>query len=176
MCQAPGRSWGLTVAGRDDCPANAVLDYAGYLMTDKYNAAARSEHICVDRSTASGAEWGATGGDATSGTLFPVETVGMQLSPSSGYGDYSEITCAQCSSSAGPTYVRWGRSSCPPAATLLYSGRAAGSHRSQNGGGHNYVCLHDSPKYFHNDTTQAASGGRLYRAEYETSNKGIKTF
>ena len=50
---------------------------------------------------------------------------------------------------AGATYVRWGRTSCPTGngTELLYSGRAAGPHTNQKGGGSNLLCLPDNPEW-----------------------------
>ena len=45
----------------------------------------------------------------------------------------------------GVTYTRWGSTSCP--STLVYSGRAGGSHWSQQGGASNYLCMPDDPEY-----------------------------
>ena len=91
----------MMVAGRADCPAGFSLDYDGYLMAQAYNAK-RTEHICVDDDAE-----GVTDSTANSHSahLYPVETVGG-LAP---YTDNKEVTCAQCSSNTGPTYVRWGR-------------------------------------------------------------------
>ena len=110
------------------------------MMAEKYNHQ-RSEYICVDNNAE-----GVSGSSATktASNLWPAETRGG-ASPS--YVNNAEVPCAQCSSSAGPTYVRWGRTTCPAAATLLYAGRAAGAERRDSGGGHNYVCLHGTPKY-----------------------------
>ena len=163
ICQTT-RAWGLTVMGRSDCPNTThTLDYSGYLMAEKYTGAYRTEHICVD-GLAEGIS--GSGAAATSSTLYPVETDG---SLSSSYVDHLEITCAQCSSNAGPAYVRWGRSTCPASATLLYKGRAAGSHHADQGGGHNYVCLHETPRYEMTKSSQLAAGARLSRVEYETN-------
>ena len=87
-----------------------------------------------------------------------------------GYTDGAELTCAQCSSDVGPTYVRWGKSSCPSGGTLLYAGLAAGGGSGRNNGannnyeplggnGFNYQCLHSDPQY---DRVEAGlnTGGR----------------
>ncbi|XP_064642664.1 uncharacterized protein LOC135496982 [Lineus longissimus] len=51
------------------------------------------------------------------------------------------------SSLGGATYIRWGRTTCPADAELVYSGYAGGQHYTQTGGGAGYVCLTDKPKY-----------------------------
>ena len=165
VCQAPGRSWGLTVAGRFDCPAGFAADYNGYLMAE-LSTAERTNYICVD-GDAQGVPGSTT--NHNSATLFPTETAD---SLSSNYVNGREVTCAQCSSSAGPTYVRWGRSTCPTAASLLYVGRASGAAHNEAGSGTNYVCLHETPVYSTTATTSQA-GARLYRAEYETTSAGL---
>ena len=50
---------------------------------------------------------------------------------------------------AGVTYIRWGRTTCPQASgtQLVYSGRAAGSHFNSQGGSAEYICLPDNPDY-----------------------------
>ncbi|XP_031555088.1 short-chain collagen C4-like [Actinia tenebrosa] len=47
----------------------------------------------------------------------------------------------------GVQYVRWGRTTCPWGASLVYKGRIGGEHDSHPGGGANYVCLPETPKY-----------------------------
>ena len=67
--------------------------------------------------------------------------------------------------SCGENYIRWGRTTCPRTATLVYSGIAAGSWWSATGGGANYLCLPRYPQY-----TSYAHGIRrvsLYGAEYQ---------
>ena len=52
--------------------------------------------------------------------------------------------------SAGTTYIRWGKSSCPCNVTgteMVYSGIAAGSYHTQLGGGANYLCMPKVPQY-----------------------------
>ena len=50
---------------------------------------------------------------------------------------------------AGVTYIRWGRTTCPQVAgtQLVYSGRAAGSHFNSQGGSAEYICLPANPDY-----------------------------
>ena len=73
-------------------------------------------------------------------------------------------------SGGGLVYTRWGRTSCPTTSgtTLVYSGRAGGSHWTQPGGGANYLCLPDDPEY---PSTQPPSSSThyatVYGAEYE---------
>ena len=50
---------------------------------------------------------------------------------------------------AGVTYIRWGRTTCPQAAgtQLVYSGRIAGTQYSKRGGSAEKICLPDDPDY-----------------------------
>ena len=50
---------------------------------------------------------------------------------------------------AGVTYIRWGRTTCPQAAgtQLVYPGRAAGTDHTHKGGSAEYICLPDNPDY-----------------------------
>ena len=168
VCQTPGRSWSLTVAGSNECPVNFELDYGGYLMAEherRYRQ--RGQYLCVDR-----AAEGVPGSAASTGSanLYPVETAGGLGS----YIDLQEVTCAQCSSNGGPTYVRWGRSTCPEAASLVYVGLAAGPHRDgAAGGGYNLQCLIASPAYGEFSTGATTKLARLYRVQYETAGLGL---
>ncbi|XP_031570220.1 uncharacterized protein LOC116304597 [Actinia tenebrosa] len=70
--------------------------------------------------------------------------------------------------SGGVQYVRWGRTTCPYNATLLYKGRIGGEHYSHSGGGANYVCLPETPKYGrYKDGVQKA--GYMYGTEYHVT-------
>ena len=70
---------------------------------------------------------------------------------------------------AGVTYIRWGRTTCPQAAEtqLVYSGRAAGTHYSNKGGSAEIICLPDNPDYL---TPKNGVQGHspLHGAEYES--------
>ena len=73
-------------------------------------------------------------------------------------------------SGGGLVYTRWGRTSCPTTSgtTLVYSGRAGGSHYSHTGGGANYLCLPDDPEYSSISTTSnEVAYALVYWAEYE---------
>ena len=45
------------------------------------------------------------------------------------------------------TYVRWGNSTCPPGANVVYSGAVAGSHYTHTGTAVNPLCLPPNPQY-----------------------------
>lgn len=68
--------------------------------------------------------------------------------------------------SAGSSYVRWGRTSCPEGRELVYRGRAATKHYSDVGGGINYQCLPAVPEY--GNFREGIQGhSLLYQVEYE---------
>ena len=71
-------------------------------------------------------------------------------------------------SGGGLVYTRWGRTSCPTTSgtTLVYSGRAGGSHYSNPGGGANYLCLPNDPQY--SSTQQPSHYALVNGAEYES--------
>ena len=57
----------------------------------------------------------------------------------------------------GAVYTRWGRTTCPTGAQLVYSGRAGGSRRDQTGGAATILCMPDNP-----DHLQHISGTQSY--------------
>ena len=69
---------------------------------------------------------------------------------------------------AGVTYIRWGRTTCPQAAgtQLVYSGRAAGTFYNNQGGSAEKICLPDNPDYL-NDKNGIQGHSPLHGAEYE---------
>ena len=71
---------------------------------------------------------------------------------------------------AGATYVRWGRTTCPSGlgTEMLYAGRAAGSWFGYQGGGTNLLCLPDNPDY-HAVDTPTSGQSPLYGVEYHTN-------
>ena len=66
----------------------------------------------------------------------------------------------------GVAYVRWGRTTCPGRAELVYAGRAAGSHYSHRGGGSNYQCVTLTPENF-DFGTGTVTASYIYGSEYE---------
>ena len=71
---------------------------------------------------------------------------------------------------AGVTYIRWGRTTCPQAAgtQLVYSGRAAGTGHGHKGGSAEYICLPDNPDYITGRNGVQGSSS-LHGAEYEVA-------
>ena len=73
--------------------------------------------------------------------------------------------------SAGVTYIRWGKSSCPttPGTQLVYAGRAGGSAYNAQGGGTEKLCLPLDPDYITAPrSTSATRFSTLHGAEYQT--------
>lgn len=71
-------------------------------------------------------------------------------------------------------YTRWGRTSCPNTAQMVYKGIAGGTRFSRYGGGSNYLCLvEDPPCIGSGDSGNEPEGQRIYsfvhvhRAEYQ---------
>ena len=64
--------------------------------------------------------------------------------------------------STGGVYTRWGRTTCPntTGTQLLYVGRAAGTSRTERGGGANHLCLPEQPQY--STFTTGVQTGRAY--------------
>ena len=57
------------------------------------------------------------------------------------------IIASLCPVSFPTAYTRWGRTTCPDSATIVYNGYVAGPHYTHIGGPSNLLCLHESPKY-----------------------------
>ncbi|XP_015751804.1 PREDICTED: short-chain collagen C4-like isoform X9 [Acropora digitifera] len=68
----------------------------------------------------------------------------------------------------GVNYVRWGRTSCPNGAQIVYQGLIGGEHFTHSGGGSQYLCLPRNPNY---DKYQNGhqSAGYVYGTEYEVN-------
>jgi len=74
------------------------------------------------------------------------------------------------------SYIRWGRTSCPSDASLIYKGYAASGHYSHKGGISSQLCLTDKPTFADGDVSDGdQNGALLYGTEYETSSYGIKS-
>ena len=67
--------------------------------------------------------------------------------------------------SSGATYVRWGRTVCPPGAERIYFGLASSTGNNVDGGTDESLCLPYDPEYLSNDTSNWAVG-TLYHIEY----------
>ncbi|XP_028518551.1 uncharacterized protein LOC110250982 [Exaiptasia diaphana] len=69
--------------------------------------------------------------------------------------------------SGGVQYIRWGKISCPSGAKLVYKGRVGGEWFGHPGGGSNYVCLTESPKYWSYTNVLEKYSAFMYGAEYQ---------
>ncbi|KAK7503736.1 hypothetical protein BaRGS_00004859, partial [Batillaria attramentaria] len=68
-------------------------------------------------------------------------------------------------SSQGSTFVRWGRTVCPPGSDIIHTGYAGGAGYTNSGSGANRVCLTDKPVF--DDHTMLSGGhGNLHGAQY----------
>ena len=68
----------------------------------------------------------------------------------------------------GVTYIRWGCTYCPDTegTELVYIGRAAGSHFTENGGGINYQCLTLEPQNFDFGEGTTEAGSYMHGAQF----------
>ncbi|XP_045161830.1 short-chain collagen C4-like [Mercenaria mercenaria] len=66
------------------------------------------------------------------------------------------------------TYIRWGRTSCPSGASVVYDGYVGGSYYSHSGAAVNALCLTKEPRWGRY-TSKVESTAYIYGAEYETS-------
>ncbi|KAK3746415.1 hypothetical protein QZH41_003079 [Actinostola sp. cb2023] len=71
-------------------------------------------------------------------------------------------------SGGGVEYIRWGKTACPSGVDSVYRGRIGGEYYHHSGGGANYVCLPEIPKY---DKYKPGfqGGAYMYGTEYEVS-------
>ena len=75
----------------------------------------------------------------------------------------------QCNCQPGVvTYVRWGNSSCPYGADIIYSGVVAGSFYTHEGAAADPLCLPPKPQYLKSQPGYQTNAP-VYGAEYETS-------
>ena len=57
----------------------------------------------------------------------------------------------------GAVYTRWGRTSCSAKSSLVYKGEMAGPDHLSSGGGSNYQCMPEDPRYGHMATAVYSS-------------------
>ena len=76
--------------------------------------------------------------------------------------------------SAGVTYIRWGKSSCPDitGTQLVYAGIAAGSEHRSPGGGAERLCLPLDPDYINTQVTTTNIYSNLTGVEYHVGGNG----
>jgi len=69
----------------------------------------------------------------------------------------------------GTVYTRWGRTSCPGSAELVYHGFTGGGMYNKEGNGYNYLCLPKVPIYDNPVAGVQTVRSYLYSTEYQTS-------
>ena len=109
---------------------------------------------------------------------YPVETQCGVLECGSKFRQNRELACTVCTPSgtdSGSLYTRWGRTTCPESAQMVYFGQAVGPQTSQSGSGANNLCLTLDPVYSdHNDMDQAVA--LLGGINYYTTGHGLHRF
>ncbi|XP_071123906.1 short-chain collagen C4-like [Mytilus edulis] len=78
--------------------------------------------------------------------------------------NYTDISYTGASSES---YVRWGRTSCPGGASLVYDGCAAGNAFNKRGSGTNFLCLPRNPEFKKYRSGMDTYSGRIFSVEYE---------
>jgi len=91
-----------------------------------------------------------------------------QIGPKGPKGDQGSKGDKGQDGKSGVKYIRWGRTTCPNGAEIVYKGLIGGEKYSHPGGGANYLCLPHDPKYDkYKDGYQGT--GYMYGAEYQVS-------
>ena len=183
LCQRPASvSNALLYVGDYNCPAGFQADYSGFLVAP-HAADARGQFVCLSKSAS-----GVSDESYYTGGALMYTALGISPLPPS-YFQYYQLACAMCSVGqtivppppppppnyvAGTTYIRWGRTTCPSSAALVYVGVAAGSKSS--GSGANLECLSSSPMYVQGQySTAYDTSGAISKAEYNTEYGGIES-
>ena len=94
---------------------------------------------------------GAPGRDGTDGSIGPVGPTGPQ-GPRGPMG-------------GGVSYVRWGRTTCPSGAELVYYGRMGASYYTHEGGG-NYICMPEGDPEYLDYSPGVRDESYVYGTEY----------
>jgi len=71
---------------------------------------------------------------------------------------------------AGVSYVRWGRTVCPAGSFALHKGYMSGGSYLSTGGGSNYLCMYDKPKFVRPVAGRQAYAGLILGVEFENVN------
>ena len=95
---------------------------------------------------------GAPGRDGRDGSIGPVGPTGPQGPPGPMGG--------------GVSYVRWGRTTCPSGAQLVYYGRMGASHYTHEGGGGNFICMPEEDPEYLNYAPGVRDSSYVYGTEY----------
>jgi len=155
--------------GSVQCTPGHDLLYSGNVMAS-HHGHWKSEWVCVDEKREAHTE-GVTNRHHNLWYLAEYECGSLPCGP---YTQNKEVACAVCGipDITSSVFTRWGHDSCGDSASLVYSGVAAGAHRSHRGGGHNSICLTtnitDPPLLSAGNNDHAL----LYGTEYEETYVG----
>lgn len=69
-------------------------------------------------------------------------------------------------SDAGVSFTRWGRTVCPTGSQVLYKGYMAGPYTNAGGGGGNFLCVHETPKFLR-PIPGDQLGSRIFGTEFD---------
>lgn len=86
---------------------------------------------------------------------------------------YEKVEGGQGKSGSGNTYTRWGKTSCPSTAALVYEGYAAGNAKYEKGGGANFLCLPKDPEWRSYSDSKATYIGRIFGVEYQIKDNSV---
>ena len=80
------------------------------------------------------------------------------------------VVTQQYANGEGVSYKRWGKTSCPTGAELVYEGFVAGGWMKTEGSGANYLCLPlEDPDYVNSEVISRPS--YIYSTQYDTDNQ-----
>jgi hypothetical protein len=106
-------------------------------------------------------------GDAGVPCTGCVDTASLAPSAYGGNGSADTLARSDHSHAKGVLYTRWGRTTCPDSASLVYAGVVVGKSHSHGGGGTNPLCASQTADWLDYDSGNQ-NGNLLYGAEYET--------
>ncbi|CAG2220234.1 unnamed protein product [Mytilus edulis] len=86
---------------------------------------------------------------------------------------YEKVEGGQGKAGSGNTYTRWGKTSCPSTAALVYEGYAAGNAKYEKGGGANFLCLPKDPEWRSYSDSKATYIGRVFGVEYQIKDNSV---
>ncbi|XP_065648239.1 uncharacterized protein LOC100204569 isoform X2 [Hydra vulgaris] len=82
-------------------------------------------------------------------------------------------TCLNCAfTKYHITYTHWGKSSCRIDRSTIYSGYIGSPANMDEGGGSNYLCMPELPKYYKNDTV-SSKNSPIFGVEFELEKSNI---
>jgi hypothetical protein len=180
VCEHPMASNVYVQWGRTDCSTDHQTLYDGIIMATYYTQQ-RSTNICVDMEFA--AHPGSSGSDEQGALLYSSEMESGGSAWTDGASDESmyppnrELACALCAPKTvgNAVYTRWGHRSCPETSARVYEGFMS-SAKSTNcgktsceGGGANFICMHNMPQWPEGYNNGDHNGNRLWGVEYRNT-------